>query len=261
MKSIYALMVTGAIAGLVAEAAPVSNAAREAQAKANEYKGAVVNCDMGWAVDSMYPLHKWTLADRLASRNSQNERENALRIMGAKGYRESDEVARRRMERNIRALRAEYVRIGQGMKDAGFRVERYAVGAPVAEYVLPHSAAAVRAVRNDSVRQGRTQSSAALSRADEIKWEGGVSRLVVLPTTLWYSVPTESGRRMRVERKDFIYAVRDEKVQATNNRNYRGTELNNWYFIDGNTDVNTLRSYVPTLPLNIARPDTGERPL
>ena len=80
MKSIYALMVAGATACLVAEAAPVSNAAREAQAKANEYKGAVVNCDMGWAVDSMYPLHKWTLADRLASRNPREERENALRI-------------------------------------------------------------------------------------------------------------------------------------------------------------------------------------
>ena len=29
----------------------------------------------------------------------------------------------------------------------------------------------------------------------------------------------------------------------------------------GDQDVNTLRSYFPTLPLNIARPDTGERPL
>jgi hypothetical protein len=64
-----------------------------------------------------------------------------------------------------------------------------------------------------------------------------------------------------VERRDFIYAVRDEVVESTNNRNYRGTQLNKWYFIDGNTDVNTLRSYFPTLPLDIARPDTGERPL
>lgn len=257
MKTIYALMVAGAMASLVAEAAPVSEAAREAQAKANEHKGAVVNCDMGWAVDTMYPPLKWTLADRLASRDARHERENALRIMGAAGHRESDEMARRRMERNIRALRAEYVRIGQSMKDKGFRVERYAVGAPMAEYVLPHSAAAMRAVRADSVAtKGKRP-----SRAEDIKWEGGRSRLVVLPTTLWYSVPTESGRRMRVERKDFIYAVRDEVVQTRDNRNYRGTEINKWYFIDGNTDVNTLRSYFPTLPLNIARPDTGERPL
>ncbi len=260
MKTIHALILAGAAACLVAEAAPVSEAAREAQAKANEHKGAVMNCDMGWAVDSMYPPLKWTLADRLASRNARNERENALRIMGAAGHRESDEVARQRMERNIRALRAEYVRIGRSMKDKGFRVERYNVGAPMAEYVLPHSAAAMRAVRADSLPTLADRGKRP-SKADAIKWEGGRSRLVVLPTTLWYSVPTESGRRMRIERKDFIYAVRDEVVQTSNNRNYRGTEINKWYFIDGNTDVNTLRSYFPTLPLNIARPDTGERPL
>ena len=138
MKSIYALMMAaGATVVMTAEAAPVSAAAREAQAEANAYKGAVVNCDMGWAVDSMYPPLKWTLADRLASRNPREERNNALRIMGAGSHKESDEVARQRMERNIRALRNEYVRIGQNMKDAGFRVERYAVGTPMAEYVLP----------------------------------------------------------------------------------------------------------------------------
>ena len=257
MKSIYALMMAaGATVVMTAEAAPVSAAAREAQAEANAYKGAVVNCDMGWAVDSMYPPLKWTLADRLASRNPREERNNALRIMGAGSHKESDEVARQRMERNSRALRNEYVRIGQNMKDAGFRVERYAVGTPMAEYVLPHSASAMRAVRADSTRKGNK-----LSSAETIKWEGGRSRLVVLPTTLWYSVPTETGRRLRIERKGFIYAVRDEVVQSTNNRNYRGTEINKWYFIDGNTDVNTLRSYFPTLPLNIDRPDTGERPL
>ena len=67
---------------LTAEAAPVSSAAREAQAEANAYKGAVINCDMGWAVDCMYPPIKWTLADRLASRDPRKERENARRIMG-----------------------------------------------------------------------------------------------------------------------------------------------------------------------------------
>ncbi len=256
MKSFYSLiMTTVALGALTAEATPVSAAAREAQAKANEYKGAVIECDMGWAVDSMYPPLKWTLADRLVSRDPRREAENARRIMGTEGSRESDEVARRRMERNIRALRDEYVRMGQRMKQAGFKVERYVVGTPMAEYVLPHSAAAIRSVKADSRRQGR------LTSAEHMSWEGGRSRLVVLPTTLWYSVPTESGRRMRVERKHFIYAVRDEVIQSTNNRNYRGTQLNKWYFIDGNTDVNVLRSYFPTLPLNIARPDTGERPL
>lgn len=252
MKSMYAVMIASAMSVLVAEAAPVSETGREAQAEANAYKGAVVNCDMGWAVDSMYPLHKWTLADRLACRDPKQERAHALRIMGVAGHKESEEVARQRMERNIRALRDEYVRIGRNMKDAGFRVERYVVHAPIAEYLLPHSSSATRAIRADGTR---------LTKADAIRWEGGRSRLVVLPTTLWYSMPTETGSRLRIEKKSFIYAVRDEVIQSSNNRNYRGTTLNKWYFIDGNTDVNTLRSYFPTLPLNIERPDTGERPL
>lgn len=258
MKNLYALIMAPAVLSvLTAEAAPVSEAAREAQAEANAYKGAVVNCDMGWAVDSMYPPLKWTLADRLASRDPRTERENAHRIMGTGNKRESEEVARRRMERSIRALKDEYVRMGEQMKKAGFKVERYVVGTPMAEYVLPHSSTATHAIRQDSLQQrGRR-----LTSAENIKWEGGYSRLVVLPTTLWYSIPTESGSRLRIERKDFIYAVRDEKIQASNNRNFRGTIINKWYFIDGNTDVNTLRSYFPTLPLNIARPDTGERPL
>ncbi len=257
MKTFYTLAAaTAALATITAEAAPVSAAAREAQAEANAFKGAVLNCDMSWAVDAMYPPLKWTLADRLASRTPGQEAANAHRIMGTAGSRESDEVARRRMERNIRALKEHYVRIGQQMKQGGFKVERYAVGAPVAEYILPHSSAAMRTVRNDSRRQGGR-----LTSAEHLNWQGGRSRLVVLPTVMWYSAPTESGRRLRVERRDFIYAVRDEVVESTNNRNYRGTQLNKWYFIDGNTDVNTLRSYFPTLPLDIARPDTGERPL
>ncbi|MBR5886884.1 MAG: hypothetical protein IKZ07_01620 [Akkermansia sp.] len=257
MKFIYTLMTAGAaLAALTAEAAPVSSAAREAQAEANAYKGAVLNCDMSWAVDAMYPPLKWTLADRLASRDPRQEAANARRIMGTGAARESDEQARRRMERNIRALKEQYLRIGQQMKQAGFKVERYAVGTPMAEYVLPHSSTAIRSVRADSRRSGGK-----LTSAEHLNWEGGRSRLVVLPTVMWYSTPTESGRRLRVERRDFIYAVRDEVIESTNNRNYRGTQLNKWYFIDGNTDVNTLRSYFPTLPLNIARPDTGERPL
>ena len=114
MKTLYTLMAVGFITGAItAEASPVSSTAREAQAEANAYKGAVVNCDMGWAVDSMYPPLKWTLADRLASRDPRTERENALRIMGTGGQKESDEVARRRMERNIRALKEEYIRLGE----------------------------------------------------------------------------------------------------------------------------------------------------
>jgi hypothetical protein len=257
MKNFYTLVTAAAaLAVCTAEAAPVSAAAREAQAEANAFKGAVLQCDMSWAVDAMYPPLKWTLADRLASRTPGQEAANAHRIMGTAGARESDDAARRRMERNIRALKEQYIRIGQQMKQAGFKVERYAVSTPMAEYILPHSSAAMRTVHADSRRQGGR-----LTSAEHLDWQGGRSRLVVLPTVMWYSIPTETGRRLRIERRSFIYAVRDEVIESTNNRNYRGTQLNKWYFIDGNTDVNTLRSYFPTLPLDIARPDTGERPL
>jgi hypothetical protein len=35
--------------------------------------------------------------------------------------------------------------------------------------------------------------------------------------------------------------------------------LNKWYFIDGNTPVNTLRTFFPNLPLNLRLPATGDR--
>ena len=95
--------------------------------------------------------------------------------------------------------------------------------------------------------------------AQDIKLQGDRSRLVVLPTTLWFSAPDATGRRVRMERRDFIYAVRDESYR--DNINTRGTEKNKWYFIDSNTNINTLRTYFPTLPLNIKTPDTGDRPL
>ncbi len=57
-----------AVAGCaVAQAAPVSAAGKEAQSAANEYRAAVMTCEMGWCFDAMYPPIKRTLADRLAS--------------------------------------------------------------------------------------------------------------------------------------------------------------------------------------------------
>jgi hypothetical protein len=60
-----------------------------------------------------------------------------------------------------------------------------------------------------------------------------------------------------MERRSFIFAVRDEVITDTSMP--RGTELNKWYFIDGNTDVNTLRSFFPNLPLYLRLPSTSDR--
>lgn len=238
-----------AVAGCaVAQAAPVSAAGKEAQSAANEYRAAVMTCEMGWCFDAMYPPIKRTLADRLASRT---QGDNTDYIMGKKKM--STEQAEARMKKNLDALRAQYVEMGRQMKAGGFKVERFVIGAPYAEYELVSSGSALRSIREGS-RKDRYKA------AEDIKLQGDRSRLVVLPTTLWFSVPDpNSGRRVRMERRDFIYAVRDEAYR--DNRNTRGTEPNKWYFIDSNTNVNTLRTYFPTLPLNIKTPDTGDRPL
>ena len=238
-----------AVAGCaVAQAAPVSAAGKEAQSAANEYRAAVMTCEMGWCFDAMYPPIKRTLADRLASRT---QGDNTDYIMGKKKM--STELAEARMKKNLDALRAQYVEMGRQMKAAGFKVERFVIGAPYAEYELVSSGSALRSIRESSRKDKYKE-------AEDIKLQGDRSRLVVLPTTLWFSVPDPtSGRRVRMERRDFIYAVRDEAYR--DNRNTRGTEPNKWYFIDSNTNVNTLRTYFPTLPLNIKTPDTGDRPL
>ena len=53
--------------------------------------------------------------------------------------------------------------------------------------------------------------------------------------------------------------MRDEVITDTGIS--RGTKLNQWYFIDGNTDVNTLRTFFPDLPLYIKLPASGDRTL
>lgn len=235
----------------VAQAAPVSEAGRSAKSAANEYKGAVMNCDMGWCYDLMYPPIKRTLADRLMSRKTGT---NMQYITGQK--QEDIKKAQDRMEKAQKELRAQYVEMGRQMIAGGFKVERFTVGEPFSEYELVSSGSAVRAIKNSS-REGSKDYK---KNPDDIKWQGDRSRLVVLPTTLWFSAPDpNTGRRIRLERRDFIYAVRDELYSK--NINTRGTEPNRWYFIDSNTSVNTLRSYFPTLPLNIKTPDTGDRPL
>lgn len=250
MKKTLALFLSApALICNMAWAGPVTDAGASAREAAGEYGAAVKSCDLGHALRFMYPPLKRTYADQLASRDPRMEAHHANRIMGIE--QEPDEVARKRMAASMKALEEQYARMGKQMRDSGFRVERFTVNAPLAEYVVTPSSAVTRAVRRDE--RGRI-------RPEDIQAAGDVSRVVVLPTTLWYSTPASPGseRRLRIERKGFIYAVRDEKISGAN---YRGTILNKWYFIDGNTDVNTLRAYFPNLPLNIKQPDCGERPL
>ena len=152
------------------------------------------------------------------------------------------------MEANDKALRARYARMGEEMKKQGVQVESYTVGEAAGEYVVTPPMAAVSQVRKDTA--GRV-------RAERIGTTQERSRIVVLPTTMIVSAPAADGRRTRVERRSFIYAVRDEVI--IDKSMPRGTELNKWYFIDGNTDTNMLRSFFPNLPLYLELPGTGDR--
>lgn len=233
---------------VVASAATVSEAGRTAREAAREYGAAVRNCDMGWALDSMYPPLKRTYADQLAGRDPKQEAENARRIMGT--VRESEAEARSRMQANAKALRDRYVKMGQDMRAAGFKVDSFSVGEPLAEYVVNPPTSVAREVRRDAGGN---------KRVEDLNDGRDRSRLVVLPTTLVYRIPGQYGSPQRVERRSYIFAVRDEVISTPGSA--RGTKINKWYFIDGNTDVNVLRAFFPNLPLNIKLPDCGERPL
>lgn len=248
MKRILSLACMIAIIGGEASAAPVSEAGKTAREAAREYGAAVRNCDMGWALDSMYPPLKRTYADQLSSRDPRTEAANARRIMGT--IKESDAQAQARMKANIQALRKRYEKMGQSMVDSGFKVESFFVGQPLAEYVVHPPTAVARQVRRDT--SGKT-------RVEDLKNDQDRSRLVVLPTKLVYSLPGRDGTTQRIQRDSYIFAVRDEIISTPGNA--RGTQLNKWYFIDSNTDVNILRAFFPNLPLNIALPDCGDRPL
>lgn len=232
---------------LAALAAP-SETAQSARDAAREYGAAVRECDLAWALDSMYPPVRRTLADRLANRDPKREAESARRIMGIE--RESDEEARRRMKAADDALRTQYQKMGERMKAQGLVIEKFSVGEPYSEYVVGTSAAMVRPVLQD--REGKM-------KADAIQTDADRSRIVVLPTILVVKVPVGRGEFRRLERRDYIYAIRDEVI--TSAVNSRGTKLNKWYFVDSNTDINTLRAYFPTLPLDIDVPPVGDRPL
>jgi hypothetical protein len=95
-------------------------------------------------------------------------------------------------------------------------------------------------------------------KVEEVQQTKDRSRIVVLPTTLVISMPSRNGTT-RMERRSHIFAVRDEVITDTGIS--RGTKLNQWYFIDGNTDVNTLRTFFPDLPLYLKLPASGDRTL
>ncbi len=226
-------------------AAPLTEAGRTAQEAARQYGAAVRNCDMGWALDSMYPPLKRTYADRYGnSGNPAAEAADARRIMGLSS--EPTAEAEARMRANERALRNYYVKMGQAMKAGGFKVESFTVGEPFAEYELTPPSSMMR-----KARQGASH--------EELGTARDRSRLIVLPTKLVYSAPDAGDRRMKIMRKGYIFALRDEVI--TSRVNTRGTQLNRWYFVDGNTNINLLRAFFPDLPLNIELPDSGEYPV
>ena len=103
MKS-FSLFAAAVAMVCVCEAA--SEAANSARDAARQYGAAVRNCDMAWAVDSMYPPLKRTYADQLASRDPRQEAANARRIMGT--VRESE--AQAQAEKLRAEGEAEYMR-------------------------------------------------------------------------------------------------------------------------------------------------------
>lgn len=243
MKIFPLFAAAAVLAGVCQAASEASNSARDA---ARQYGAAVRNCDMAWAVDSMYPPLRRTYADQLTSRTREAEIARARRVQGLD--RETKVEAKARMAANDKALRAKYARMGEDMKKRGIEVESYTVGEATSEYVVTPPMAAISQVRRDTA--GRV-------RAENIGNTEERSRIVVLPTTLVISAPGQHGRRTRMERRSYIFAVRDEVI--TDKSQPRGTVLNKWYFIDGNTDVNTLRTFFPNLPLYLRLPSTGDR--
>lgn len=251
MKKVFTMMLLalGMISGVGYAASDAAASAREA---AREYGAAVRNCDMAWAVDSMYPPLRRTYADQLSNSAPGSEAARARRIMGIMGSERRSETQKEaavRMDASERALRAKYAKMGQTMKERGVRIESFTVGAPYSEYVVTPPLASVQAVRKDTKAQ---------RSVEELQTTRDRSRIVVLPTTVIISMPSRQGTT-RLERKSYIFAVRDEVITDTGAR--RGTELNKWYFIDGNTEVNTLRTFFPDLPLYLRLPACGDRTL
>lgn len=219
-----------------------STAGASARAAARELTGSVRMGDMGWMAECMYPPLKSMLAQQMQARSRRGqEAAFARRAMGlGKPLTQEEET---RMEK---ALDAHYRRMGEEMKRAGVIIESFSVGEPFAELELTPPGAMIPAGLN-----------AAASAETVAQSRGERSRMIILPTTLVLSAPNETGGKTRIEKKSFLYAVRDE---ASHNE-IRQRRLNKWFFIDASTDLKTLRTLFPDMPLNIATPPTGTRVL
>ncbi len=219
-----------------------STAGASARAAARELAGSVRMGDMGWMAECMYPPLKSILARQMQARTQRGQEALlARRAMGlGKGPSEEEEA---RMEK---ALDAHYRRMGEEMKKAGVVIESFTVGEPFAELELTPPGAMIPAGLN-----------AATSAEAVAQSRGERSRMIVLPTTLVLTAPDGKGNKARLEKKSYLYAVRDE---ASENE-IRRKRLNKWFFIDAATDLKTLRTLFPDMPLNMATPPTGMRVL
>lgn len=233
---------------LLPEASAQSAAAREAQAAARELRGAVRNCDMSWIVDRMYPPLVYLYANKLKMSGSGGAKENQKRHFGS--IKENAYESQKRIEKSVLELRQKYREIGKQLKNSGIIIEDFRVGEPYAEYVLSHNSGIANSMQRD-----RTGSVA----AEDLDGGKGKSRLIVLPTKLTLSVPNGRGARQRAEQSSYILAIRDEVIDAKYNT--RGTVINEWYFVDTNTDTQTLRNYFSNLPLRLKLPATGTKEL
>ena len=256
-----------------------SEYAREAANEARNYGTAVRSCDMRWVLEAMYPPLRNTYAEMLVNReNPSAEAAAARRIMGLdkKPSETSTERARReeenrrRLAESNKALLQRYVQMGEDMKKQGLKIESYSIGTPTGEYVVtPANATASSVHRAEVDRRFREEGDNRTSNGwpeqpprGQFSLTGETadrSRIVIIPTTLVVSMPGPNGTRTRVERKSYIYAVRDEII--SDNGVNRETKKNKWYLIDGNTNVGTLRTFFPDLPLYLDRPTCGERVL
>lgn len=217
-----------------------STAGASARAAARELTGSVRMGDMGWMAECMYPPLKNMLAQQMQARaHSGQEADWSRRAMGlGKPLSEEEE------ERMQKALDAHYRRMGEEMKRAGVVIETFSVGEPFAELELTPPGAMIPAGLNAAT----SAETVAQSRSER-------SRMIILPTTLIITAPNDNGTRTRIEKKSYLYAVRDE---ASNNETRR-RRLNKWFFMDASTDLKTLRTLFPDMPLNIATPPTSTR--
>ncbi|MCH5285213.1 MAG: hypothetical protein J1E42_06395 [Akkermansiaceae bacterium] len=253
MKKWMAILLGMLVSVCWAAPGQVTEAGRSAVGAARSYGAAVRSCDMGWALDYMYPPIKKAYAERYSSRTG----DEATRVRITMGLiKETPEQARARMDAALKALRDHYVNMGRQLAASGVKIESFSVREPVAEYVVTPPTTVAKTVQRD--QRGEMQ-------VDQIQNGVERSRLVVLPITLVVSTPGTRGEGpRRVERRSHIFAIRDERVNGPVSRaglTKRETKINQWYFVDANTDVNLLRTFFPNLPQNIILPDGGERVL